>query len=373
MTIPLIDLLSQYRSLESEIDGAIKRVLESGVYINGVETKSFCSEISDYTGADFAIPTANGTDSLILSMQALNIGVGDEVITSPYSFFASAEAIARVGATPVFADIDPLTYNLCPEKVEKKITDKTKAVIPVHIFGQPADMDAFITMGKKHNLFIIEDACQALGARYKNQQAGTIGVAGCISFFSTKNLGGYGDGGLVLTNNEELAHNVQLLASHGSSEKYYHEVIGYNSRLDELQAAILRIKLKKLNEWNQKRREKAMIYSTAFNTLEITTPFTNEYVQHVFHLYIIQSKNSKKISDFLLERGIATGHYYPCPLHLQKAFRSLGYKNGDLPVAENLANHSLALPLFPELTNNQQQYIISCIQDFGRLNSRLSK
>ncbi|WP_027408542.1 DegT/DnrJ/EryC1/StrS family aminotransferase [Anoxybacteroides tepidamans] len=364
MKVPLIDLRAQYLSLKEEILDAIRAVMDSGIYVSGSEVERFEQEIAAFAEATYAISTANGTDSLILALEACGVGPGDEVITSPYTFFATAEAIARVGATPVFADIDDKTYNLSPEQTEAKISPKTKAIIPVHIFGQPADMDAFLDIAQRHHLYIIEDACQALGATYKGRRVGSIGHIGCVSFFPTKNLGGYGDGGLVLTNDENLAKKVRLLANHGSTRKYYHEAIGYNSRLDELQAAILRIKLQKLDEWNKLRKERADFYSDQLSALGVGVPHTTSDSSHVYHMYMIEIKERDELSAYLNSVGVATGHYYPCPLHLQNVFAGLGYKQGDLPVAEAASERTLALPMFPELTAEQQRYIISHIKKF---------
>ncbi|MDQ0255345.1 dTDP-4-amino-4,6-dideoxygalactose transaminase [Evansella vedderi] len=364
MNIPLMDLKAQYLSLKNEIMHAIERVIDSGQYIGGPEVRQFEQEMAAYTKAKYAVSTANGTDALVLALDACGIGPGDEVITSPYTFFATAEAIARVGATPIFADIDEKTYNLCPEKTEEKVTEKTKAIIPVHIFGQPADMEAFMDIAKLHNLYVIEDACQALGATYKGEPVGSIGHVGCVSFFPTKNLGGYGDGGIVVTNSKDIAEKVRLLAHHGSRKKYYHEIIGYNSRLDELQAAILRIKLKHLNEWNKLRQQKAAIYSKHLQDLELIVPFNHPDVRSVYHLYIIQSEKRQQLADYLKKKGVATGHYYPCPLHLQKAFSYLGYKESAFPISEVLSRRAVALPMFPQLKNEQQEYIISVLKKF---------
>ncbi|CAG7649075.1 DegT/DnrJ/EryC1/StrS family aminotransferase [Paenibacillus allorhizosphaerae] len=364
MNIPLIDLRAQYLSVDAEIQNAVRTVLHSGAYVSGPEIRSFEQEMAQFTQSQYAISTANGTDSLILALEACGVGAGDEVITSPYTFFATAEAIARVGAVPVFADIDRRTYNLSPEHVERKVTSRTKAIIPVHIFGQPAEMDAFLDIARRRHLYIIEDACQALGATYKGRPVGSIGHIGCVSFFPTKNLGGYGDGGIVLTNDEDMARKVRLLASHGSTRKYYHDAVGYNSRLDELQAAILRVKLGKLNEWNKLRREKAEYYSGQLLAPGIALPHSINDIVHVYHIYMIEFKEREALSSYLNEAGIATGHYYPCPLHLQKAFVDLGYKSGDLPAAEAASERAIALPMFPELTMEQQQYIVSRINKF---------
>lgn len=364
MNIPLIDLRAQFNSLKPEILQAIERVLDSGVYVNGPEVISFEEEMAKFTHCQYAVSNANGTDSLILAFHACGIGIGDEVITSPYTFFATAEAIARVGAIPVFADIDPLTFNLCPEWVEAKITARTKAIVPVHIFGQPADMDAIVDIAERHQLFVIEDACQALGAFYKEKPIGSIGHVSCISLFPTKNLGGYGDGGVLLTNDEGIARQVRLLAAHGSTQKYFHEVVGYNSRLDELQAAIVRIKLRKLPEWNAQRQRIAEVYSNLLRDINIKLPYVSKHVSHVYHLYVVQSERRDQLSTVLQQAGVANGHYYPCPLHLQRAFDYLGYKLGDLPVAEALSKTAIALPMYPELTDEQQTYISDVINKF---------
>ncbi|TLS50846.1 DegT/DnrJ/EryC1/StrS family aminotransferase [Paenibacillus antri] len=364
MNIPLIDLRAQYVSLRQEIRSAIHNVLESGIYVSGPEVQLFEQETAEFANAKTSVSVANGTDALILALEACGVGPGDEVITSPYTFFATAEAIARVGALPVFADIDPDTYNLSPEQAEAKITSRTKAIIPVHIFGQPADMDAFLAIARRHRLYVIEDACQALGAEYHGKPVGGIGHVGCVSFFPTKNLGGYGDGGIVLTNDEDIARNVRVLANHGSTRRYFHETVGYNSRLDELQAAILRVKLSKLREWNRLRREKADYYSERLREMGIKVPYVTPSASHVFHIYTIEVSKREELSAYLNGGGVATGHYYPCPLHLQEAFASLGYKRGDLPVAEAASERTLALPMYPELTAEQQQYIVSRIRKF---------
>lgn len=363
MQIPLIDLTTQYSKLEAKILTAIKQVLRSGQYINGTEVKQLEKNIKEVTGSKYAVPVANGTDALVLALDACGIGQGDEVITSPYTFFATAEAIARIGAKPVFVDVKEDSFNISPELIEEKITKNTKAIIPVHLFGQPAEMDAIIELGKKHQLIIIEDACQALGASYKGNPVGSIGDIGCFSFFPTKNLGCYGDGGVVVTNNKEIAEKIRLLAAHGSKVKYFNEIVGYNSRLDEIQAAILNVKISHLFEWNEKRRLLASIYDRELLKTNVTTPKTVDGVRHVYHLYVVTCSNVNEIKLHLEQKGISTGVYYPSPLHLQRAFHYLGYKVGDLPVSEKLATHTLALPLFPELDNNQQNYVIERLKE----------
>lgn len=365
MKIKLINLERQYELLKRDINRAIKKVIESGQYILGPEEKALEKEIAEYIGVEYAIGVANGTDALVLALRALNIGPGDEVITTPFTFFATAEAISLIGAKPVFVDIDPNTYNINPDLIEEKITDRTKAIIPVHIFGQPCDMDRIMNIARKYNLYVIEDACQAIGAEYKGQKVGTFGDAACFSFFPTKNLGGYGDGGMVVTNNSNIAEKVDVLRKHGSKKKYYNEEIGYNSRLDELQAAILRVKLRYLDKWNNMRISAANKYDSLLSDLSdvIKTPYKIKEAKHIYHLYCIQCENREIIMQKLKEKGIATGIYYPVPLHLQKAYTNLGYKQGDLPVAEDLCKKIFAIPMFPEITDNEINYISEALHE----------
>lgn len=363
MKIPLIDLKAQYTELRTEIRDAIHRVLESGVYIGGPEVEALESKVAALLQTDYAVAVASGTDALTLSLEASGIGPGDEVITTAFTFFATAESIARVGAIPVFADIDSVSYNLCPKAVEAAVTPKTKAIIPVHIFGQPADMDALMALAEAHGLLVIEDACQAIGASYKGKPVGGIGDIGCLSFFPTKNLGGYGDGGIVVTNNPEVAERVRLLAHHGSRIKYYHETLGGNSRLDPLQAAVLSVKLEKLAEWNGRRAAIAAVYDKSLKGTPLTPPAVSPDVSHVYHLYAAQYGNREALTAKLMEHGVSTGHYYPLPLHLQKALAYLGYREGDLPITEKVSSHSFALPIHPQLTAGQQHYVIEKLHD----------
>lgn len=362
--IPLIDLTEQYEMIKEELHASIEKVFKSGQFILGQNVKALEEEIAHYTGNKYAIGVANGTDALVLTLDALGIGPGDEVITSPFTFFASAECISRVGARPVFVDIDPQTYCLDVRQVEAKITERTKAIIPVHIFGQMVDMDPILEIAKKYNLKVIEDACQAIGAAYKGRAAGSIGDAGCFSFFPTKNLGGYGDGGMVVTSNDELNAKIRLLRVHGSPKKYYHECLGYNSRLDEIQAAILRVKFRYLDKWNEARRNKAAIYTQAFKDLPLKTPYEAPYNYHVYHLYVVATTRRDELMGYLKQKGIGCGVYYPLPLHLQPVYKDLGYSKGDLPVAEELCEQALALPLYPELKEEEQQYIIQVVREF---------
>lgn len=361
MQIPLLDLKAQYNSIKNEIDNAVIGVLESGQYVLGPNVKKLEDEIAAYCGVRFGIGVANGTDALMLCLAAHGVGPGDEVITSPYTFFASAEAVSQVGATPVFVDIDPRTYNLDVSQVEAKINRNTKAIIPVHIFGQMAKMDAVMELAYKHGLFVIEDACQAIGAEYKGQKAGSVGHAACFSFFPTKNLGGYGDGGMVVTNDPELADKIKLLRVHGSKPKYYHSVIGYNSRLDEIQAAVLRVKFKYIDKWNEERAIKAEKYNKLFKGCKVSVPFAIEDVKHVYHLYVISVPNRDEVAATLSSAEIASGIYYPVPLHRQKVYSYLGYGEGSLPVAENASKKTIAIPLYPDLTEEQQEIIADTV------------
>jgi dTDP-4-amino-4,6-dideoxygalactose transaminase len=330
----------------------------------GPFVKNFEAAMAEYCGTKYAIGVANGTDALLLTLDAMGVGPGDEVITTPFTFFASAEVISQLGATPVFVDIDPDTYNINPAKLEAAITPKTKVIMPVHIFGQPVDMDEIRAIADKYNLHIVEDACQAIGSKYKGQRIGSIGTAGCFSFFPTKNLGGYGDGGIVVTNDEELARKIQILRVHGSNPKYYHSMIGYNSRLDALQAAMLQVKLKYIDQWNQQRREKAAIYSEALKDLPIKLPYVKEDREAVFHLYIIQTEYRDELMAYLKEHGIASGVYYPVPLHQQEVYKGLGYEAGSLAESEKAALGTMALPLYPELASDDQEYVISVVREF---------
>ncbi|MBM7651254.1 DegT/DnrJ/EryC1/StrS family aminotransferase [Neobacillus cucumis] len=361
--IPLVDIKTEYEQLKNELNRAILDVLESSYFILGPEGEKLEKEISQYIGVSHALGVANGTDALLLCLEALNIGSGDEVITTPFTFFATAEVIARVGATPVFVDIDPKTYNMNPELIESVITEKTKAIIVVHLFGQSVDMDAIMTISNKYNLRVIEDACQSIGASYRGKKVGSFGDFGCFSFFPSKNLGAYGDGGMIVTNNSDLFSKLKLLRNHGSSERYVHTDIGLNSRLDEIQAAILRVKFKRLDEWNNRRKELAENYSLELaDTVKV--PVEAEDREHVYHQYCIETSQREKLAQFLEQKEIATGIYYPIPLHLQQAFIHLGYKNDHFPVSEGCAKRILALPINPMMTQKQQDYIIAAIKEF---------
>ncbi|MDI6717048.1 MAG: DegT/DnrJ/EryC1/StrS family aminotransferase [Actinomycetota bacterium] len=363
MSIPLLDLKAQYDSIKDELESAVLSVLRSGHYILGPKVEELEKAIANYCGVKYAVAVANGTDALVLSLDAMGIGPGDEVITSPFTFFASAESISRVGAKPVFVDIDPGTYNLVPDQIEQKITNRTKAIIPVHIFGQPAEMDEILDIASRHNLKVIEDACQAIGAQYRGRKIGSLGDAACFSFFPSKNLGGAGDGGIVVTNDEDLANRIKMLRQHGSDRKYYHSLIGYNSRLDALQAAILLVKLKYIDTWNDARRQKAHYYNKLFAGTNVITPVELNHVKHVYHLYIIRVPNRNEVESALKAKGIGCGVYYPVPLHLQDAYKDLGYSQGDLPVSEAACHETMAIPLYPELDIRDMERIASIVKE----------
>lgn len=364
MNIPLLDLKRQYHNLKSEIDQAIECVLESSHFIQGPQVKELEEQIAAYCGVNYGISVANGTDALELVLRALEIGQGDEVITSPFTFFATAEVISKVGATPVFADIDRDTYLINSKKIEEKISDRTKAIIPVHIFGQPCDMDEIIELARKYDLFIIEDSCQAIGAMYKGKKVSSFGIAGCFSFFPSKNLGGYGDGGMIVTDDEQLASKLKILRQHGSNPKYYHKLIGYNSRLDELQAAILNVKFKYLNEWNELRRKHAYRYNSNLCDF-VKKPKEGAYDQyHIYHQYTIEVENRVDFEFYLKRNGIGTCVYYPVPLHLQEVYNYLGYKQGDMPNAEESCSRVISLPISPEMTTKEQDYVIDKINKY---------
>lgn len=364
--IPILDLTAQYKSIKKEIDAAIKEVVESQHFILGTEVENLEKEIAVYCGTKYAVGVASGTDALILSLKALGIGKGDEVITTPFTFFATAEAVSLVGAKPVFVDIDPKTYCIDPQLIEDRITKNTKAIIPVHLFGQCADMDRILDIARINNLKVIEDTAQAMGATYKGKQAGSMGDTGCLSFFPSKNLGGFGDGGMIITNNKETADKIKMLRVHGSTVRYMHSAIGTNSRLDALQAAVLRVKLRYLDKWLDGRRKAAQYYSDNLKNIpSITVPFTPSYNSHTYHLYVLRVKpGPDKLSEYLNDNGIEARTYYPVSLHLQECYKDLGYKKGSLPESESASPQTVAIPLFPELGRKELDNIITLIKDF---------
>ncbi len=363
--IQIVDLASLHQLIKDEIEKEVHNVLKSGHYIMGPNVLLFEKELSEYLKIKNVISCANGTDALVLSLMALGIKPGDEVITVAHSFFATAEAIALVGAKPVFVDINEEDFNIDASKIEKLITKNTKAIIPVHLYGQPCDIVRVVEIAKKHNLYVIEDCAQAIGASVKGKYVGTFGDIGTISFFPTKNLGAYGDGGAIITNNDEIANKLKKLRVHGSSERYIHECIGLNSRLDEIQAVILKIKLKYLDQWNNKRQKVADSYNKLFNNIkEVLIPKVQTDCKHIFHQYTIRLKNRDLIYKRLKEAEIEALIYYPVPIHLQKAFSHLGYKKGDLPVTEKICTEILSLPMHPEIRQDDQEYIVKNVLSF---------
>jgi len=365
--IELMPVARQFRLLKDEILREISDTIEQGRYILGPKVEKLEGRISQMTGADHSVAVANGTDALILTLDALGIGTGDEVITTPYTFFATAEAISRVGAVPVFVDIDPF-WNLDPERIEAAITPRTKAILPVHLFGQPADLDKIQSIADRRGLLVIEDACQAFGAKYRGKPVGTIGKAGCFSFFPSKNLGTMGDGGIVVTSDAELAKRLRVLRQHGSSKRYYHDTLGYNSRLDEIHATILLVVAGHVEEWMKRRRALAQSYDERLRPLKslLEVPATEDGRSHAYNLYCITSPRRDDIREALLARNIQTGIYYPRPLHLQRAYASLGYAIGDFPMAEKLSEEILALPMGPLLTDQEQEVVIAALQDIAK-------
>ena len=366
-SIQLLDLKAQYETIKHDVDAALKNVIDAQNFILGKDVEGLEKEIASYCGTKYAVGVASGTDAIQLALRSAGVGAGDEVITVPFTFIATAEAISNLGAKPVFVDIDPNTYNMNHALIEKKITGKTKAIVPVHLYGQCADIDRILEIAKKHGLKVIEDCAQAIGATYKNKKAGSFGDAGAISFFPSKNLGGFGDGGMVVTNDEALYKEVKLLRVHGSSVKYIHSVLGYNSRLDNLQAAVLRVKLKKLDKWADQRRENASYFDNAFSRLSgIKIPVVAPNNTHVYHQYILMVNPDMrdKCIDFLGEKGIESRVYYPIPLHLQDCYKGLGYKNGDFPISEKAGLGTFALPVYPELKLSDKKAIVDAVTEF---------
>ena len=371
----MVDLKSQYLKIKPEIDAAILDVIDSTAFINGPTVKNFQQNLESYLGVKHVIPCGNGTDALQIAMMALNLQPGDEVITTTFTFIATAEVIALLRLTPVCVDVDSDTMNISIDALEKAITPKTKAIVPVHLFGQSANMEAIMKIAVKHKLFVIEDACQAIGADYyfsdgSAKKAGTIGDIGCTSFFPSKNLGCYGDGGAIFTNNDELAHQMRGIVNHGMFVRYYHDLVGVNSRLDSIQAAILDIKLKHLDEYAKARQNAASFYNNAFaNHPNLITPITASYTSHVFHQYTLVLKNTDraKLIEFMNEKQIPVMIYYPVPLHKQKAYLDPRYQNGDFPVSEYLSDSVISLPMHTELTEEQLGYITSSLLSFFKL------
>lgn len=364
MGIPLLDLGAQYRELKGELDGVWAETMEGSGFIGGPKVKALEQAIAEYCGTSYCVACGNGTDALFLILAAAGIGRGDEVITTPFSFFATIESIVHVGATPVFVDIEPGTYNLDASKLEAAITPRTKAIMPVHIFGQCADMDAIQEVADRHGIMVIEDACQAIGATYRGRKAGALGRAAAFSFFPSKNLGCAGDGGCVTTDDEELAARVRKIALHGTSRKYFHDAFGVNSRLDALQAAILLVKLPHLDTWNDQRIKAAALYDELLaNVPDIELPVARDYGRTVYHLYVVKSSRASEVMAALQEAGVATALYYPLCLHEQDALlKRQGYEKPSLPVAESCNGVTFALPAFPGIANEQQEEVVRIVR-----------
>ncbi|TKJ33267.1 transcriptional regulator [bacterium (candidate division B38) B3_B38] len=384
MKVPLLDLRAQYAVIKQEVKQAVEEVLEEQQFILGERVAEFEGRMAEYVGISRAVGVASCTDGLLLSLMALGISPDNEIITTPFTFFSTAGIIARLNAKPVFMDIDPGSFNIDPDLVERKITPRTRAIIPVHLFGQCAPMDEITQIAEKHNLQVVEDAAQAIGASYKGRKAGSMGMVGCFSFYPSKNLGAMGDGGVVVTSKPELAERIRLLRNHGAESKYRYSTVGINSRLDALQAAILTVKLKYIDQWNRARRQNAENYTRLFrqanlaadeqgkmdddpsNHIPVIIPAVLPECHHVFHQYAIRVRDRDRLKDYLAREGIGTAIYYPIPLHLQKCFSYLGYKQGELKNAERCAAECLSLPIYPELTPTQQEYVVEKIAAFFR-------
>ena len=361
MQVPLLDLKAQYAKIKNDILAAIGEVLDSQICIGGPKVKELEDKVAAISNCKFAVGVSSGTDALLVSLMSLGIGGGDEVITTPFTFFATAGCIARVGARPVFVDIDPGTYNINPSLIKEAITKKTKAIMPVHLFGQMADMDPIMDIAKKHNLCVIEDAAQSISSTYKGKKAGSVGTCGCFSFFPSKNLGGIGDGGMVVTNDEKLYHMLFIMRNHGSEPKYYHKFVGGNFRLDPIQAASLLVKLPHLDKWSQARRKNAEYYNRKFSGTAVKTPFISPDCVTIYNQYVIRVPGRNQVIDYLKKQNIGCEIYYPVPMHLQGCFSYLGFKEGDFPEAEKAANEVLALPVYPELTDQMKDYVVDAV------------
>ena len=371
MKVPLLDLKTQYTGMKEEILAAVEKICDSQYFILGPDVEKFEKEVADYCGTEFAVGVSSGSDALLISLMVEGIGAGDEVITTPFTFFATAGAIARVGATPVFVDIEPGTFNINPDQIEAKVTPKTKAIMPVHLYGQSAEMDKIMQIAKKHNLIVVEDGAQAIGSEYEGKRAGSIGDYGCFSFFPSKNLGAFGDGGVVTTNDKEKYELLKIFRNHGSNPKYYHKYVGGNFRLDALQAVILSIKLKHLDSWSAARQRNAAEYRSIFADSKIADkvqlPVKSEHsTRHIYNQFCILVPEGTRdgLKQALLDAGVGVDVYYPVPLHMQECFTDLGYKEGDFPVSESVAKRIIALPIYPEATHEQREFVVSVIENF---------
>jgi dTDP-4-amino-4,6-dideoxygalactose transaminase len=383
MNVPFLDLKAQFREIQHEVLPMVKEAMENAAFIGGPQVSGFESEFAAFCDSKHCAGVNSGTDAIRFALMAAGVRPGDEVVTVSHTFIATTEAISQVGAKPVFVDIDPKTYNMDPNKLEDFVKKRNKgssarnrepgtrnqgrlrAVLPVHIYGQPADMDALLEISRKNDLVVIEDACQAHGALYRGRKAGSMGVAGCFSFYPGKNLGAYGEGGAVVTENEDMADKIRMIRDHGQAKKYYHDMEGYNGRLDAIQAGVLRIKLRRLAGWNEARRRNAALYDELLSKIPgVTVPFQADFATSVYHLYVILVDDRDELQKYLGEKGIGTGLHYPVPLHLQKAYAGQGYKRGDFPVTESVASRLLSLPMFPELKKEQIEYVTDCIRQF---------
>lgn len=367
MKVQMLDLGEQYQSMKEEVFQKLDEVMSSSSFILGKNVEALEADVAILSNCKHGIGVANGSDAIHIALQAAGVTCGDEVITTPFTFFATGGAIARANATPVFVDIDPETFNIDPSKIEAAITEKTKAIIPVHLYGHMADMEAIMEIANKHNLVVVEDAAQAIGASMNGKQVGELGTVATYSFFPTKNLGAYGDGGMIVTNDDELGENARVIRVHGSKPKYYHHVLGYNSRLDELQAAILNVKFPHLTEYSNARRERAEFYTNELNkhvSEFVKTPTEVEGYHHVYHQYTLRVENRDELREFLAKNDIASMIYYPMPLHLQPVFEGLGYKEGDFPETEKATKEAISLPMWPELKREQQEYVVEKIKEF---------
>jgi len=376
MNVPFLNLKVQYKQIEHEVLPMVTEAMTNGAFIGGPQVLGFEKEFAEFCESKYCAGLNSGTDALRFALMAVGVGPGDEVITVPNTFIATTEAISQAGATPVFVDIDERTYNMDPQKLEACLNQRyahgamrsagrPKAVIPVHLYGQPADMDLILDIAQTHNIKVIEDACQAHGALYKDRKVGSFGSVGCFSFYPGKNLGAYGEGGAIVTQDEEIASKISMIRDHGQAKKYFHDIEGYNGRLDAIQAGVLRIKLRRLSDWNQSRRENAAYYNELLSKVDgVTLPVEADFASSVYHLYVILVDDRDGLQQFLSDKGIGTGLHYPLPLHLQKAYGHLGYEDGSFPVTESVAKKLISLPMFPELTREQIEYVAESIKEF---------
>ena len=376
MNVPFLDLKVQYKQIEHEVLPMVTEAMTNGAFIGGPQVLGFEKEFAEFCDSKYCAGLNSGTDALRFALMAVGVGPGDEVITVPNTFIATTEAISQAGATPVFVDIDEQTYNMAPQKLEAYLNQRhahgamrsagrPKAVIPVHLYGQPADMDPIMEIARKYNIIVIEDACQAHGALYNNRKAGSFGAVGCFSFYPGKNLGAYGEGGAIVTQDEEIANTIRMIRDHGQAKKYFHDMEGYNGRLDAIQAGVLRIKLRRLSDWNKSRRKNAAYYNELLSKVDgVTLPLEADFASSVYHLYVILVDDREGLQQFLSDKGVGSGLHYPLPLHLQKAYAHLGYKEGSFPVTESVAKRLISLPMFPELTREQIEYVVQCIKEF---------